>query len=155
MKKLTALIILILAMSILLYGCDQKQNSYVNVPKEETGQEEQGSAEIGEEYEKPSAETGSSTQETKEEPQVREIIVEATQFKFTPDPIKVKFGEKIRINFNTLDVTHGFNLPDFGINIKGSGTADFVADKRGTFTFRCSVFCGAGHSSMTGTLIVE
>ena len=32
---------------------------------------------------------------------------------------------------------------------------EFVADKRGTFEFYCSVYCGEGHSEMEGTLIVN
>ena len=32
---------------------------------------------------------------------------------------------------------------------------EFIADKKGTFTFSCSVPCGSGHLNMKGTLIVE
>ena len=31
---------------------------------------------------------------------------------------------------------------------------EFVADKAGTFSFRCSVPCGSGHQLMQGTLVV-
>jgi heme/copper-type cytochrome/quinol oxidase subunit 2 len=30
----------------------------------------------------------------------------------------------------------------------------FVADKAGTFTWRCNIPCGAGHQHMTGKLVV-
>jgi cytochrome c oxidase subunit II len=33
-------------------------------------------------------------------------------------------------------------------------TLEFVADKAGTFGFSCSEYCGSGHSSMRGRLVV-
>ena len=32
---------------------------------------------------------------------------------------------------------------------------EFIADKTGTFTFKCNVPCGSGHKTMAGTLIVK
>ena len=90
---------------------------------------------------------------------VVDIAVTANKFSFDPDPIRVKKGDRVRLHITSLDVAHGFMLPDFGINepINPGETTnvEFVADKAGTFTFRCSVFCGSGHQQMTGTLIVE
>jgi cytochrome c oxidase subunit 2 len=34
-------------------------------------------------------------------------------------------------------------------------TVEFVADKAGTFTFSCSVYCGKGHRGMKGELVVS
>ena len=34
-------------------------------------------------------------------------------------------------------------------------SVEFVADKQGTFSFFCNVFCGSGHGNMKGTLIVK
>jgi cytochrome c oxidase subunit 2 len=34
-------------------------------------------------------------------------------------------------------------------------TAEFVASKKGTFSYRCSIPCGHGHGGMEGTLIVQ
>ena len=68
-------------------------------------------------------------------------------------------GDKVRITVTSVDVTHGFSLPDFGINKKLEPDApviiDFVADKKGTFEFKCNVPCGSGHKTMAGTLIVK
>jgi cytochrome c oxidase subunit 2 len=90
---------------------------------------------------------------------VKEINVIAKRFSFTPNPIKVKLGERVRLNITSQDVTHGFALPEFGINeIIPAGqtiTIEFTANKKGTFAFNCSVVCGAGHSIMKGVLIVE
>jgi hypothetical protein len=57
---------------------------------------------------------------------------------------------------------HGFRLEAFGIEVDmhldvpdDIVVVKFVADKTGTFTFRCSNECGPGHDDMTGTLVVK
>ncbi|MEE9116545.1 MAG: hypothetical protein V3U09_06585 [Thermoplasmata archaeon] len=57
---------------------------------------------------------------------------------------------------------HGFRLEAFGIEVEmpldvpdDIVVVKFIADKTGTFTFRCSNDCGPGHDDMTGTLIVH
>lgn len=91
--------------------------------------------------------------------ETREIEVTARQFSFTPNPIRVKLGEMIRLKIKSLDVVHGFSLPEFGINeILQPGKeiqVEFQATRKGSFQFFCSVVCGLDHSGMRGTLIVE
>jgi protein-disulfide isomerase len=90
---------------------------------------------------------------------VREINVTAERFSFTPDPIMVNVGDKVRLNIMSLDVTHGFAIDEFEINevIPAGQTVsiEFIADKSGVFSTRCTVPCGTGHPMMIGTLIVE
>lgn len=83
----------------------------------------------------------------------REITIDAKQFEFSPNVIRVKEGEKIKLKINSLDTEHSINIPELGIDIHGEGV--FVADKKGTFNFSCHTYCGSGHNSMTGVLIVE
>src|SRR3989338_1681802 len=84
---------------------------------------------------------------------VREITVDAKMFEFNPNVIKVKEGERIRIKINSLDVEHSINIPELGVQIHDEG--EFIATKKGTFDFYCHSYCGSGHSSMQGVLIVE
>lgn len=90
---------------------------------------------------------------------IKEFDITAKQFEFAPSTITVKKGDTVKLHIESLDVTHGFNLPEFGVNenLAPGKTADveFVADKTGTFTFSCSVYCGSGHGGMKGQLIVE
>ena len=89
---------------------------------------------------------------------VVEINMTARQFEFVPSQIKVKNGTLVRIKIRSEDVLHGFAIDEFGVNkqVGQSETViEFVADKTGTFTFYCSVYCGVGHSNMRGTLVVE
>ena len=59
----------------------------------------------------------------------------------------------------SVDVAHGFSLLDFNVNENLEPgkeiTVEFIADKKGTFTFYCSVPCGANHKEMKGKLIVK
>ncbi|NOZ81340.1 MAG: hypothetical protein GXP63_06745 [DPANN group archaeon] len=90
---------------------------------------------------------------------VKEITMTARNWKFEPNIIRVKKGDRVKLSITSVDVTHGFNLPAFGINENlepgKTVTVEFVADKTGTFPFACSVYCGQGHSSMTGELVVS
>jgi cytochrome c oxidase subunit II len=82
----------------------------------------------------------------------------ASQFAFDPSTITVNKGDTVVIKVKSTDVTHGFALPDFGIDQKlepnNEVTITFVADKTGTFTFFCNVPCGVGHREMKGTITV-
>ena len=90
---------------------------------------------------------------------VRVIQMKAFQFGFDPNPVVVNEGEKVKLVVTSTDVTHGFSIAEFGVNVQlfpGRPTIiDFTADKSGTFIFYCSVPCGSGHSSMRGRLIVK
>ena len=90
---------------------------------------------------------------------VVEITMSAFQFAFDPAQIRVKKGDLVRIRVKSTDVTHGFAINEYGINRtlqpNQEEVIEFTADRQGTFTFYCSVYCGAGHSNMRGTLIVE
>lgn len=92
-------------------------------------------------------------------PQVHEIQMTAKKYEFSPNPIRVKKGERVRLIITATDRDHGIKIEAFGVEQrlkKGvPTTVEFTADKAGTFPFKCSVHCGFGHSGMKGTLIVE
>ncbi len=85
--------------------------------------------------------------------------VTARQFEFEPGTIEVNQGDVVILKIKSIDVDHGFALPDFGVSqYLESGkdvSVQFTADKKGTFTFFCNVLCGSGHDSMKGTLVVK
>ncbi|MCX5642855.1 MAG: cupredoxin domain-containing protein [Candidatus Omnitrophica bacterium] len=91
--------------------------------------------------------------------QIKEFKVVSKKYAFVPVEIKVKQNNIVKINLTSEDVPHGLAIKEYGINVsvkKGEiKKIEFLADKKGTFTFYCSVFCGMGHSKMQGKLIVE
>ena len=98
-------------------------------------------------------------EELTQETNVKEFNIVASQWKFSPSTIEVNEGDKVILNVESIDVAHGIAIPGFGINeyLSPGQTVrmEFVADRKGTFVFSCSVSCGVGHSGMVGKLIVK
>lgn len=109
----------------------------------------------------PVATTPAATEPAPSQPvgAVKEFDLTAKQWEFNPSTITVNKGDTVKLHITSIDVTHGFGMPDFGISetLTPGSTIDieFVADKRGTFTFACIVVCGSGHGGMNGQLIVN
>ncbi len=89
----------------------------------------------------------------------RVIEVKASQFKFAPDPIVVKLGEKVKLVVTSADVAHGLAIEEFKVNLvipaQETKTVEFVVDQEGAFRVFCSVYCGSGHTHMQAKLIVQ
>jgi cytochrome c oxidase subunit 2 len=98
------------------------------------------------------------TGETNTAGEVQSFTITARKWEFEPSTITVKKGNTVKLSITSVDVEHGFGLPEFGINktIEAGETVDveFVADKVGEFPFSCTVYCGEGHKDMKGTLVV-
>lgn len=92
------------------------------------------------------------------EPKEQVIKITAKRFNYTPGEVTLKKGVPVILEFRTLDVFMGFNLPDFGVRadlVPDKVTQiRLVPDKTGTFVFLCDVFCGTGHEEMNGRIIV-
>ena len=90
---------------------------------------------------------------------VKEFKITAKRFQFEPSTIEVSKGDRVRLLVTSTDVPHGIAITEYGINERldpgKEVKIEFTADKEGTFTAFCSVFCGSGHSGMKGRLIVK
>ncbi len=88
----------------------------------------------------------------------RVIRVEASMYGFSPSEIAVNPGDRVTVELVATDVVHGLSLDgyDFSLTAEPGQTASetFVADKSGTFRFRCSVPCGNLHPFIIGKLQV-
>lgn len=90
---------------------------------------------------------------------VKEFTVVASGFKFTPNQITVKKGDKVKITLKNTGGSHnlfidGYKVQTKVINTGAEDTIEFVAGKPGTFEFWCTV---ANHKAMgmVGKLVVE
>ena len=94
------------------------------------------------------------------DPKAKEVTITMSAYKYAFDPgdITVYEGQRVTIVITATDRKHGFKLDAFNIDVtlpQGEPTTvTFVADKVGEFPFKCSVFCGLGHSDMKGVLKV-
>jgi heme/copper-type cytochrome/quinol oxidase subunit 2 len=86
------------------------------------------------------------------------VRIQASQYQFDPGVVRVKRGELVTIELVASDVVHGLYLDGYGLEMSADpGQTErltFVADRPGTFRFRCSVTCGAMHPFMVGKLQV-
>ena len=91
-------------------------------------------------------------------PQERNFRMEARQFAYSPSELKVNPGDTVTIQFVSTDVVHGLYLDGYDISVQAdpgqTATLTFIADKPGSFRFRCNVTCGAMHPFMIGKLTV-
>jgi cytochrome c oxidase subunit II len=83
----------------------------------------------------------------------RHIEVTAKRFAFEPTEITLKKGEPVDLVLKSTDVPHGLRFRELNVEVKvgkgGTSEVHFTPSQTGTFVGHCSVFCGAGHGSMT------
>lgn len=90
---------------------------------------------------------------------VKTINISSKPFEFSVEEIRVKKGDRVRINLNNTEGFHDWVVDEFNartkrINAGQSDSIEFTADKTGTFEYYCSV---GNHRQMgmVGQLIVE
>ena len=90
--------------------------------------------------------------------QERTFEIDAAQFAYSPSEIKVNPGDTVTIRLVSTDVVHGLYVDGYDISTEAdpgqSSTLTFIANKPGSFRFRCNVTCGAMHPFMVGKLTV-
>ena len=91
-------------------------------------------------------------------PQERIFRLDARQFAYSPSELKVNTGDTVTIQLVATDVVHGLYVDDYAVSVEAdpgqTQTLTFVADKPGSYRFRCNVTCGAMHPFMIGKLTV-
>ena len=92
--------------------------------------------------------------------ELKEFIIEGSEFSFNPSSITVNAGDRVKITFkNTGSARHNLVIGDLGVSTSlipagSTDTIEFTADRSGTFAFYCSV---PGHrsSGMEGQISVS
>lgn len=88
----------------------------------------------------------------------RHVRIEAGNFAYNPGTLTVNAGDRVTLDLVATDVAHGLHLDGYDIDLTAdpgqTARLTFVADRAGTFRFRCSVTCGALHPFMIGKLHV-
>ena len=72
--------------------------------------------------------------------------------------LRLPVGKPVKLIMTSRDVIHGFFLPDFRLKqdiVPGQYTNLYLQpDKEGTYDIFCTQYCGVGHSTMRGKLVV-
>ena len=91
-------------------------------------------------------------------PQERIFRIDARQFAYSPSELQVNAGDTVILQLMSNDVVHGLYVDGYDLSIEAdpgqTTTLTFIADKPGSFRFRCNVTCGAMHPFMIGKLTV-
>jgi cytochrome c oxidase subunit II len=110
------------------------------------------------------------------QPPPRVIAMTVKDFQFDPAEIRLKVGEKVRLQVTSADQTRGIHISAFPDGAKANtppGLAfifgedcwklkkgetipvDIEATEAGTYSFVCCKSCGTDHRRMTGRIYVE
>ncbi len=91
-------------------------------------------------------------------PHSRDVVIDASQFEYSPPRLNINRGDTVNVTLNASDVVHGFFLDGYEIDSRVepgiSQKFTFTADRSGKFRYRCSVACGPLHPFMIGELVV-
>lgn len=92
------------------------------------------------------------------EPRDRTFHIQASQFSFDPGTVVVNPGDRVTLEVEAQDMVHGVYIDGYGLSVTAdpgqTASLTFVADRAGSFRFRCSVACGDLHPFMIGRLHV-
>jgi heme/copper-type cytochrome/quinol oxidase subunit 2 len=91
-------------------------------------------------------------------PQERTFRIDARQFAYSPSELEVNPGDTVNIQLVSTDVVHGLYVDGYDISVEAdpgqTQILSFVANRSGSFRFRCNITCGAMHPFMIGKLTV-
>jgi cytochrome c oxidase subunit 2 len=87
-----------------------------------------------------------------------DVYLTAMSFQWTPI-LKLQKGKEYILHLSSLDVNHGFSLYPININFQVVPGYDYglrvTPNAAGDFRIICNEFCGIGHHTMVGRVIVE
>jgi heme/copper-type cytochrome/quinol oxidase subunit 2 len=91
-------------------------------------------------------------------PVERNFRIEASRFQYSPAVLQINPGDRVTIDLVAQDVVHGLSIDGYNLAITAdpgqTARLTFVADRQGSFRFRCTVTCGNMHPFMIGKLKV-
>lgn len=92
------------------------------------------------------------------QPAERFFHIEASRFAYTPSILRVNPGDRVTLELASGDVVHGLAVDGYGLQMTAdpgqTSRLTFIANRSGTFRFRCSVTCGPLHPFMLGKIQV-
>lgn len=92
-------------------------------------------------------------------PNAYEAVMIGRVWSFTPAQIEVPAGADVTFVLTSADVIHGFNLEGTRVNmmlIPGQITRNRYRFKEpGEYTIICHEYCGVGHHTMYGKVVVK
>jgi cytochrome c oxidase subunit 2 len=92
-------------------------------------------------------------------PDAYSVHMLAHMWAWTPSPLHVPQGAAITFYVTSADVLHGFQVQGTTINVTAVpgivGSVTYTFGHAGTHNIICNEYCGIGHQSMIGRIIVD
>lgn len=91
-------------------------------------------------------------------PAEHKFRIVASRFEYTPAILQVHPGDKVTIELVATDVVHGLSIDGYNLQTSAdpgkTASISFIANRQGSFRFRCTTTCGNLHPFMIGKLEV-
>jgi heme/copper-type cytochrome/quinol oxidase subunit 2 len=88
----------------------------------------------------------------------RTFRIQASRFEYSPAVLTANPGDQVTIELLATDVVHGLSIDGYDLETTAdpgqTARLTFIADRQGSFRFRCTVTCGNMHPFMIGKLRV-
>jgi heme/copper-type cytochrome/quinol oxidase subunit 2 len=88
----------------------------------------------------------------------RTFHIQASRFEYSPAELAVNPGDRVTIELTATDVVHDLSIDGYDLETTAdpgqTARLTFIADRQGSFRFRCTVTCGNMHPFMIGKLQV-
>jgi cytochrome c oxidase subunit II len=88
----------------------------------------------------------------------RTVVIQVKRFEYLPREITLEKDVPVILELISLDVPHGFNLPDLHVRADAlpgrPAKVRIVPHQTGRFVFHCDIFCGSGHEELEGVVVV-
>ena len=93
-------------------------------------------------------------------PNLYEAVVVAFEGGFDPSELRFPVGAEVRFCVRSVDLVHGFLIEGTDIEVEVDPLeppeeASYTFTEPGEYPMHCYIYCGGGHPSMLGTVIVE
>jgi len=144
MKKI--LIISLLIFAIFIVSCTNAIEDSMEVEGDHNDEE--------------TTDTDADTRTESDESTIKVIELTASNWEFeVTSADEIHEGDTVQIKVTGTQGSHGLKFEDLDVAISSikSGdteTVEFIAPAAGDYRYYCSIFCGSGHSSMDGILVV-
>ena len=88
----------------------------------------------------------------------RVVTIVAERYEYSPASVVLKKDVPVILHLVSHDRVHGFNATALGVRADVMPGEEInlrlTPHETGTFPFKCDLFCGRGHTDMTGTIVV-
>lgn len=84
-----------------------------------------------------------------------ELVITASNWKFDQKEYKIKAGETVNLQLDSIDGMHGLQIQNTNYEVTAGKTVPVSISEPGKYEMICNVPCGQGHRQMKATLVVE